>query len=66
MLRLLTLKDYLKVMTVDEQERIFRDGQPFTAEDIERWRALLVSREQTYTEIFTKAMNRNGRIKETE
>lgn len=66
MLRLLTLEDYLKVMTVDEQERIFRDGQPFTAEDIERWRALLASREQTYTEIFTNAMNRNGRIKETE
>lgn len=56
MLRLLTLEDYLKVMTVEEQERIFRDGQPFTIEDIERWRALLASREQTYTEIFTKAM----------
>lgn len=66
MLRLLTLKDYLKVMTVDEQERIFRDGQAFTIEDIERWRALLASYEQTYTEIFTKAMNRNGRIKKTE
>lgn len=66
MLRLLTLKDYLKVMTVDEQERIFRDGQPFTIEDIERWRALLASREQTYEEIFTNAMNRNGRIKEIE
>lgn len=66
MLRLLTLEDYLKVMTVEEQERIFRDGQPFTIEDIERWRALLASYEQTYTEIFTKAMNRNGRIKKTE
>ena len=66
MLRLLTLKDYLKVMTVDEQERIFRDGQPFTIEDIERWRALLASWEQTYEEIFTNAMNRNGRIKEIE
>lgn len=66
MLRLLTLKDYLKVMTVDEQERIFRDGQAFTIEDIERWQALLASYEQTYTEIFTKAMNRNGRIKKTE
>ena len=66
MLRLLTLKDYLKVMTVEEQERIFRDGHAFTIEDIERWRALLASREQTYTEIFTKAMNRNGRIEKTE
>ena len=66
MLRLLTLKDYLKVMTVEEQERIFRDGQPFTIEDVERWRALLASREQMYTEIFTKAMNRNGRIEKTE
>lgn len=66
MLRLLTLKDYLKVMSVDEQERIFRDVQAFTIEDIERWRALLASREQTYEEIFTNAMNRNGRIKEIE
>lgn len=56
MLRLLTLEDYLKVMTVDEQERIFRDGQPFTIEDVERWRALLASREQTYNDIFNKAM----------
>lgn len=56
MLRLLTLEDYLKVMTVEEQERIFRDGQPFTIEDIERWRALLASREQTYNDIFNKAM----------
>lgn len=56
MLRLLTLEDYLKVMTVEEQERIFRDGQPFTIEDVERWRTLLVSREQTYNDIFNKAM----------
>lgn len=56
MLRLLTLEDYLKVMTVDEQERIFRDGQPFTIEDVERWRTLLASREQTYNDIFNKAM----------
>ena len=35
MLRLLTLRKYLPVMTVQEQERIFRDGQPFTLAEIE-------------------------------
>jgi hypothetical protein len=45
MLRLLTLRKYLPVMTVQEQERIFRDGQPFTLAELERWEGMLHQRE---------------------
>ena len=34
MLRLLTIEKYLPVMTVQEQERFARDGEPFTLADV--------------------------------
>ena len=58
MLRLLTLRKYLPVMTVQEQERIFRDGQPFTLAELERWERMLHQREQKINNIFNKAMKK--------
>lgn len=60
MLRLLTLRKYLPAMTVQEQERFIRDGQPFTMSDIERWGRLLDEREKKINQRFRKAY---GRIK---
>lgn len=55
MLRLLTLQKYLPAMTVQEQERFIRNGQPFTMSDIERWGRLLNEREKKINQRFTKA-----------
>lgn len=55
MLRLLTLQKYLPAMTVQEQGRFIRDGQPFTMSDIERWGRLLDEREKKINQRFRKA-----------
>ena len=60
MLRLLTLRKYLPVMTVQERERIFRDGQPFTLAELKRWERMLHQREQKINNIFNKAYGIKG------
>lgn len=58
MLRLLTLSNYIPVMTAEEQAAIFRDGCPFTPSDIERWQRLKQERENQLSDIFNKAWKR--------
>jgi hypothetical protein len=58
MLRLLTLAQYIPVMTAEEQAAIFRDGCPFMPSDIERWQRLKQERENQITDIFNKAWNK--------
>ena len=59
MLRLLTIEKYLPVMTVQEQERFARDGEPFTLADVQRWQRLLTEKENKLNLIFEKAMKKS-------
>lgn len=58
MLRLLTLAQYIPVMTAEEQAAIFRDGCPFTSNDLNRWAKRRSERENRINEIFDKAWKR--------
>lgn len=59
MLRLLTLRKFLPVMTTEEQTAVFRDGQPFTLADIRRWQRLTEKREDKINKIFIKTMKKS-------
>ena len=58
MLRLLTLAQYIPVMTAEEQAAIFRDGCPFTLNDLNRWAERRSKQENRINEIFNKAWNK--------
>lgn len=58
MLRLLTLAQYIPVMTAEEQAAIFRDGCPFTLNDLNRWAERRSEQENRINEIFNKAWNK--------